>query len=73
MKYVMIESFSEISLNELGKLNQLDEIFESCKFNFQLKEGDLVLFRNDLILHGRESFEQDSERLIKRVRFNTFN
>ncbi|MFD2565011.1 TauD/TfdA family dioxygenase [Aquimarina rubra] len=67
---VMIESFSKTDHQELEKLDQLDRIFESCKFNLKMKEGDLIIFRNDIILHGREGFDKNSDRLIKRIRFN---
>lgn len=67
---VTMESFSEINQQGLKQLDELDELFESCSFQIHLEEGDLIIFRNDLILHGREGFDLDSDRLIKRIRFS---
>ncbi|TDW52198.1 TfdA family taurine catabolism dioxygenase TauD [Flavobacterium sp. 270] len=67
---ITMESFSEISKIEIDKLNKLDELFESNSFNIKLKKGDLILFRNDLMLHGRNGININSNRLIKRIRFN---
>ncbi|MFD1605827.1 TauD/TfdA family dioxygenase [Flavobacterium artemisiae] len=66
---ITIESFSEISKIEIDELNKLDELFESNSFDIKLKKGDLILFRNDLMLHGRKGIDIDSKRLIKRIRF----
>jgi hypothetical protein len=66
---ITMESFSEISKIEVDELNKLDKLFESNSFDIKLKKGDLVLFRNDLMLHGRKGIDIDSNRLIKRIRF----
>lgn len=66
---ITMESFSEVSKTEIDELNKLDELFESNSFDIKLKKGDLILFRNDLMLHGRKGIDIDSNRLIKRIRF----
>ncbi|WP_202703431.1 TauD/TfdA family dioxygenase, partial [Flavobacterium sp. UGB4466] len=67
---ITMESFSEINEKEMEELNNLDKIFEANSFKIKLKKQDLVLFRNDLLLHGRDEIAIDSKRLIKRIRFN---
>ncbi len=67
---ITIESFSQITDKELEELNSFDELFKKESFEIMLKKGDLILFRNDLFLHGRSHFDLNSERLIKRIRFN---
>lgn len=67
---ITMESFSEINEKEIEELNNLDKIFEANSFKIKLKKQDLVLFRNDLLLHGRDEIDIDSKRLIKRIRFN---
>uniref|UniRef100_UPI00404A0A47 TauD/TfdA family dioxygenase n=1 Tax=Flavobacterium sp. TaxID=239 RepID=UPI00404A0A47 len=67
---ITIESFQNMNENELEKLNYLDKLFENHSFKIRLEKGDLILFRNDLMLHGRDKIDIDSKRLIKRIRFN---
>lgn len=67
---ITMESFSKISDSEQALLSKLDAIFKQALFKINLKKGDLILFRNDLFLHGRETFDLESDRLIKRIRFN---
>lgn len=67
---ITIESFSEINEKEIEVLNNLDTIFETNSFKIKLKKGDLILFRNDLLLHGRDKIDVNSKRLMKRIRFN---
>jgi hypothetical protein len=67
---ITMESFQNISENEMEKLNYLDKLFENHSFKIRLEKGDLILFRNDLMLHGRDKIDIDSKRLIKRIRFN---
>lgn len=67
---ITMESFTEINETEMEELNNLDKLFESLSFKVKLKKGDLVLFRNDLVLHGRAAIDINSNRLIKRIRFN---
>jgi hypothetical protein len=70
---ITLESFSEINSVERNLLNKLDDIFEEYSFQIKLKSGDLILFRNDLMLHGRTGIDIKSERLIKRIRFSLKN
>lgn len=65
-----MESFSELNETEIDQLNSLDSLFESKLFKIKLQKGDLILFRNDLVLHGRDEIDINSKRLIKRIRFN---
>lgn len=67
---ITMESFSELSRDEIEELNNLDKIFKNFSFKIKLKKGDLILFRNDLMLHGRDEIDINSKRLIKRIRFN---
>lgn len=67
---ITMESFSELNKDEKQELNELDKIFEQLSFKIKLQEGDLVLFRNDLMLHGRDAIDIGSDRLIKRIRFS---
>lgn len=67
---ITIESFSEINKKEIDALNNLDKIFEANSFKIKLNKQDLILFRNDLLLHGRDEINANSKRLIKRIRFN---
>lgn len=70
---ITMESFSELSSDEIEELNKLDEIFKALSFKIKLKKGDLILFRNDLMLHGRDKIDINSQRLIKRIRFDLDN
>lgn len=65
----MIESYSELTKQELDVLDELDRVCEAHTFRVKLKENDLILFRNDLFLHGRTGFPVDADRLLKRIRF----
>ncbi len=67
---ITMESFSKISDSEKVLLSKLDGIYKQALFKINLKKGDLILFRNDLFLHGREAFDLESDRLVKRIRFN---
>ncbi|MFB9078911.1 TauD/TfdA family dioxygenase [Flavobacterium procerum] len=67
---ITMESFSKISEKEIEVLNNLDKIFAANSFKIKLEKQDLVLFRNDLLLHGRDAIDVNSNRLIKRIRFN---
>lgn len=66
---ITMESFSEISEKDLQLLNKLDTLFNDLSFSLSLEQGDLILFRNDIILHGRSGFDIDAKRLLQRVRF----
>ncbi|WP_196887367.1 TauD/TfdA family dioxygenase [Aureivirga sp. CE67] len=70
---ITMESFTKLDTSEKMILNKLDQIFIQNSFKINLKKGELILFRNDLFLHGRESFEIDSNRLLKRIRFTLIN
>ena len=62
----------EIEPEKLELINRLDNAINACKYVFSLKSGDCLLLNNQRILHGRESFPENSDRLIKRVRLNLF-
>lgn len=70
---ITMESFSELNNDEIKELNELDKLFNSLSFKIKLDKGDLILFRNDLILHGRDKIDLNSNRLIKRIRFNIYD
>jgi len=67
---ITIESFSKTTNKEKEQLSKLDDLFKKNSFELKLKKGDLILFRNDLMLHGRTGIDINSDRLIKRIRFN---
>lgn len=66
---IMMESFSNLTPTEKEELSNLDKLFNHLSFNIKLEKGDLILFRNDLMLHGRSSIDICSNRLVKRIRF----
>ena len=66
---LIMESYSELTKQELDLLDQLDRVCEAHTFRVKLKENDLIIFRNDLFLHGRTGFPLNSNRLLKRIRF----
>jgi alpha-ketoglutarate-dependent taurine dioxygenase len=67
---ITMESFSTISAIEMDELDELDNLFLHHSFKIKLRQGDLILFRNDLVLHGRDEIAIESKRFIKRIRFN---
>ncbi len=67
---ITMESFSRLETTEIDELNTLDTLFKSLSFEIKLEKGDLILFRNDLMLHGRDKIHTDSKRWIKRIRFD---
>ncbi|MCF2875397.1 MULTISPECIES: TauD/TfdA family dioxygenase [unclassified Tenacibaculum] len=67
---ITIESFSKTTNAEKEQLNRLDSLFKQNAFELKLKKGELVLFRNDLMLHGRTEIDINSNRLVKRIRFD---
>ncbi len=66
---LIMESYAELAQQELAILDELDRMCDQLTFRFKLKENDLIVFRNDLFLHGRTDFPLNSNRLLKRVRF----
>lgn len=67
---ITMESFSELNKDEIEELNNLDKLFKNLSFKIKLEKGDLILFRNDLMLHGRDKIDINSKRLLKRIRFD---
>ena len=67
---ITMETFSKLNDTEKEYLSTLDRLFEKNIFELQLKKGDLILFRNDLLLHGRTKIDLTSDRLLKRIRFH---
>lgn len=65
---IMIQSYSKITQEEVEWLDQFDTICYQNSFAKRLERGDLVLFRNDKVLHGRTAFPEDADRLLKRIR-----
>lgn len=66
---ITMESFASITEKDNALLNKLDTLFKEVSNSISLEKGDLILFRNDLALHGRSGFDIDTKRLLKRVRF----
>ncbi len=67
---ITMQSFSKLDTEEIEELNNLDKLFKALSFKIKLEKGDLILFRNDLMLHGRDKIDVNSKRLIKRIRFD---
>ncbi|GAA4109341.1 hypothetical protein GCM10022393_05880 [Aquimarina addita] len=67
---ITIESFSKTTDKEKEQLSRLDSLFKKNSLELKLKKGELILFRNDLMLHGRTEIDINSNRLFKRIRFN---
>ncbi|WP_299680923.1 TauD/TfdA family dioxygenase [uncultured Dokdonia sp.] len=65
---ITMETFAEVSKEDINLLHKLDALFNNVSFTLFLEQSDLILFRNDLLLHGRSGFDLDSRRLLKRVR-----
>lgn len=67
---ITMESFARLDAAEIDELNKLDTLFKNLSFKIKPEKGDLILFRNDLMLHGRDKIDIQSKRLIKRIRFD---
>ena len=67
---ITMESFTDLNDAEIAELKLLNQLFEAESFKIKLKKGDLILFRNDLMLHGRDQIDFHSKRFIKRIRFH---
>lgn len=61
---------AEINLETmyLNVINKLDKIINENKFSIKLNKGECLVTTNNTILHGRNSFPENSERLMKRIR-----
>ena len=53
-----------------GLLDRLDQAVEAASFSFSLRQGDCLILNNYTTLHGRTAFEDDGQRLLKRVRLD---
>ncbi len=49
-------------------LDKLDDVMDKNKISFILGESECLILNNKTILHGRSSFSESSNRLMKRVR-----
>jgi hypothetical protein len=49
-------------------LDKLDQVIDSSKFIFKLEPHDCLIINNEILLHGRGAFPENSNRLLKRVR-----
>lgn len=67
---ITIESYNIIDNFETEILDFIDTAFKKNEVKLNMKSGDLVIFRNDKLLHGREGFKINSKRLFKRLRFD---
>lgn len=66
----IIEISHPICNKEDELLDYLDKMFSESAFVLKLKPRQMLIFRNDKYLHGRNSFTDDSNRLLKRIRFS---
>lgn len=67
---MILEYYSKLSEREINLLNQFEDLIYEHSFQFKLQPNELILFRNDLVLHGRTDFNLTADRLLKRVRFD---
>lgn len=67
---IILENFSKLTDNERMQLDKLDALINKFILKISLKKGDLLIVRNDTYLHGRTGFEENSKRLLRRIRFN---
>jgi hypothetical protein len=68
---ITIESFSnQLSNTEQKYLDEFDFIIRDNTFTIKLNANDLLFCRNDKFLHGRSAFDANSQRNVKRIRFN---
>lgn len=54
----------------LNVINKLDSIINENKLIVKLNKYDCLITSNNTILHGRNSFPENSDRLMKRIRLN---
>ncbi|MFN8576570.1 MAG: TauD/TfdA family dioxygenase [Candidatus Sericytochromatia bacterium] len=52
----------------LNVINKLDRVINENKFIVKLNKGECLITNNNTILHGRNSFPENSNRLMKRIR-----
>ncbi len=69
---IMMEGYASLTDEELSFLDNFDKLLVEHAISYKLQANDLVLCNNHKLLHGRTDFDEDSNRLIKRIRF-TFN
>ncbi|GLR19845.1 hypothetical protein GCM10007940_44610 [Portibacter lacus] len=67
---ITMESYAKLTSSELAFLNKFDEVLNLKAINFKLKSNELLIIRNDKFLHGRTEFSENSDRLLRRIRFN---
>lgn len=65
---ITMESYADLTQDELHILNEFDALCQTLTFTVSLKANDLIIFRNDLLLHGRTHFSLHAHRVLKRVR-----
>ena len=53
---------------QLALLDRFEAATQAASFTFALAAGDCLILDNRRALHGREAFEDDGSRLLKRVR-----
>jgi alpha-ketoglutarate-dependent taurine dioxygenase len=70
---IIMESYADLTQDELHILNEFDALCQKLTFTLSLKANDLIIFRNDLLLHGRTDFPLNAGRVLKRVRLYTKN
>ena len=51
--------------------NKLDKLLSEHKTVFQLAENSCIILDNTRVLHGRSSFNENSDRLIFRIKLNS--
>ncbi|MEP0264313.1 TauD/TfdA family dioxygenase [Dokdonia sp.] len=70
---ITMESYTDLTQDELHILNEFDDLCRKLTFTLSLKANDLIIFRNDLLLHGRTDFPLHAHRVLKRVRLYSKN
>ena len=66
---IFLENWNKLDKITLRALDEWDVFLAKHAFQFKLIPGQLCLFNNKKILHGRTAFPYDEKRLLKRIRF----
>lgn len=66
---IILERYQKFTNEEFKYIKILVKAIEECTFEHETKKNQLIIFKNDTFLHGRNSFSEDSDRLLKRIRF----
>ncbi len=69
---IMLEGFAQLSSDEQAFLDRFDNLLVDHAVFYKLQQNELVVCNNHTMLHGRTDFDENSARLIKRIRFDFY-